>query len=113
MTFSESIKTCLLKYATFSGTASRSEFWWFAVFQFLVGVATNMIDAAITPGQESGLFAGIAGLALLLPGLAAAVRRLHDVGRSGWWYLLIFTGVGVFVLLYWYVQPSGEPYQES
>ena len=51
---------------------------------------------------------GIAALALLLPALAVGARRLHDIGRSGWWQLLSLTGIGSLVLIYWWVQPSGE-----
>ena len=47
-------------------------------------------------------------LALLLPALAVGARRLHDIGRSGWWQLLSLTGIGTLVLIYWWVQPSGE-----
>lgn len=46
------------------------------------------------------------GLATLIPSLAISVRRLHDVGKSGWWLLIMFTIVGILLLLYWYVQPG-------
>ena len=100
MTFLESIKTCLSRYADFKGRAGRPEFWWFVLFQFLVmGVASLLGDVVN----------GLAGLALLLPSLAVNARRLHDVGRSGWWLLLWFIPlVGLVVLVYWCAQ-SGEP----
>ena len=101
------IKSCLGQYATFSGRARRSEFWWFFLFQVLVMVAASMLG---------DVFNGIASLALLLPALAVGARRLHDIGRTGWWQLLLLSGIGFLVLLYWWVQPGegagniyGEP----
>jgi uncharacterized membrane protein YhaH (DUF805 family) len=107
MDFVQAIKSCLGQYATFSGRATRSEFWWFFLFQVLVMVATSMLGDVIN---------GIASLALLLPALAVGARRLHDIGRTGWWQLLLLSGIGFLVLLYWWVQPGegagniyGEP----
>ena len=99
MNFGQAISTCLSKYAAFSGCASRPEFWWFFLFQILVSVAASMIGDTI---------AALASLALLLPALAVGTRRLHDIGKSGWWQLLILTGVGLIVLIYWWVQPTAE-----
>ena len=103
----QAIKSCLGQYATFSGRAKRSEFWWFFLFQVLVMVAASMLGDVIN---------GIASLALLLPALAVGARRLHDIGRTGWWQLLLLSGIGFLVLLYWWVQPGegagniyGEP----
>ena len=107
MDFVQAIKSCLGQYATFSGRAKRSEFWWFFLFQVLVMVAASMLGDVIN---------GIASLALLLPTLAVGARRLHDIGRTGWWQLLLLSGIGFLVLLYWWVQPGegagniyGEP----
>ncbi|WP_024812886.1 DUF805 domain-containing protein [Acidovorax sp. JHL-3] len=97
MDFVQAIRSCLGQYATFTGRASRSEFWWFFLFQVLVMAATGMLGDVIN---------GIASLALLLPALAVGARRLHDIGRTGWWQLLLLTGIGFLVLLYWWVQPS-------
>lgn len=99
MNFGQAISTCLSKYATFSGRASRPEFWWFFLFQILASVAASMIGDTI---------AALASLALLLPALAVGTRRLHDIGKSGWWQLLMLTGIGLFVLIYWWVQPTAE-----
>ena len=107
MDFVQAIKSCLGQYATFPGRAKRSEFWWFFLFQVLVMVAASMLGDVIN---------GIASLALLLPALAVGARRLHDIGRTGWWQLLLLSGIGFLVLLYWWVQPGegagniyGEP----
>ena len=98
MDFVTAIKTCLSKYATFSGRASRPEYWWFFLFEVLVLIGTAMVS--------DWLYA-IAALALLLPALAVGVRRLHDVGRSGWFLLLAIIPLVNLILLYWAVQPSG------
>lgn len=114
MTFTESISTCLSKYATFQGRARRSEFWWFVLFIFLISAAANIIDGLIfgfpPPGETAtGILSPILGLAIFLPALAVTVRRLHDIGRSGWWVLLnLVPLVGFLVLLYWYTRDS-EP----
>ncbi|MDQ3058119.1 MAG: DUF805 domain-containing protein [Pseudomonadota bacterium] len=97
MNFGQAISTCLSKYATFSGRASRSEFWWFFLFQVLVLVAASMIGETLY---------GLVALGFLLPSLAVATRRLHDIDKSGWWQLLTLTGIGYLLLLYWWAQPT-------
>ncbi len=99
MNFGQAISTCLSKYATFTGRASRSEFWWFFLFQLLVSIAASMLGDVAN---------GLVNLALLLPALAVGTRRLHDIGRSGWWQLIMLTVVGLLVLIYWWVQPTTE-----
>ena len=98
MTFAESVSTCLKKYVDFNGVASRSEFWWFILFVFIV---------AVVLGWASPLLANIFGLAMLLPELAVGARRLNDTGRSGWWQLLLLIPViGVIILIVFWVQES-------
>ncbi|WP_426145570.1 DUF805 domain-containing protein [Polaromonas sp. DSR2-3-2] len=99
MNFGQAISSCLSNYATFSGRASRSEFWWFFLFQLLVMIAVSMISEKLP---------GLVNLALLLPSLAVGARRLHDIGKSGWWQLLMISGIGFLVLLYWWVQPTSD-----
>jgi uncharacterized membrane protein YhaH (DUF805 family) len=99
MNFGQAISTCFSKYATFSGRASRPEFWWFFLFQILVSIATSFLGDLIN---------GLAALALLLPALAVGARRLHDIGKSGWWQLIALTVIGVLLLIYWAVQPTAE-----
>lgn len=97
MDFVSAIKSCLGQYAGFSGRAVRSEFWWFFLFQVIVMVIASFLGDVVS---------GIVSIALLLPAFAVGARRLHDIGRSGWWQLLTLTGIGVLVLIYWWVQPS-------
>lgn len=160
MGFLTAIKTCLQKFVVFQGRASRKEFWSFVLFGVLIQVLVLLFD-----GLVLGMVAGekftqldasgkielygwrvhdftsnpdIAFLVLLLPTLAAGVRRLHDVGRSGFWILivaatpicgmlvmalfsainqqdlgnlvglvsLLLTVIGIFTILFWWVQPS-------
>jgi uncharacterized membrane protein YhaH (DUF805 family) len=103
VSFQEAVTTVLTKkYADFSGRARRSEFWYFALAEFIASVVLGLIDRAI----GTFILQLVLILALLIPGIAVAVRRLHDTGRSGWWYLIGFTGIGLIVLLVWYVTDS-------
>ena len=99
MNFGQAISSCLSKYATFSGRASRPEFWWFSLFQILVAVAASMLAEIIY---------SLVVLGLLLPALAVGTRRLHDIGKSGWWQLITLTVIGWLLLIYWWVQPADE-----
>ena len=99
MNFSQAIATCFAKYATFSGRASRPEFWWFLLFQLLASIAASILGDKLN---------ALVNLALLLPALAVGTRRLHDIGKSGWWQLLTLTGLGLLLLIYWWVQPTAE-----
>lgn len=114
MTFTQSVKTVLSKYATFTGRAMRSEYWWFALFALLVSIPLNFVDQLLvapalgyesftesTPQFLSWLFS----LAILLPSVAVAVRRMHDLDKSGWWILIVFVPIlGILLMLYWFVQ---------
>jgi uncharacterized membrane protein YhaH (DUF805 family) len=109
MTFPESVRTCLRKYADFSGRARRSEFWYFVLWTFLVSVVASIIDVVLGSrwGSGSGLVETLADVALLLPGLAVGARRLHDVSRSGWWLLMgLVPCAGFIVLVVFFVLDS-------
>jgi uncharacterized membrane protein YhaH (DUF805 family) len=101
MTFAESIASGFRNYVNFSGRAARSEYWYWVLFVLLLSAGTSILDAAMFPGRIGALNA-LTSLITFLPGLAVAVRRLHDIGRSGWWILIGLTGIGVFVLIYWF-----------
>jgi len=109
MSFQDAVRTCLQKYVTFSGRARRSEFWFFLLFNVIVGAVASVIDTILgTRGSYgTGLIQNLASLALLLPNLAVGVRRLHDTGRSGWWILIgLVPIVGWIILIVFYVQDS-------
>jgi uncharacterized membrane protein YhaH (DUF805 family) len=90
MTFTQAVPSVLRSYATFSGRARRSEYWWFYLFTVLVSIVASVIDDLLGAafGNQVGIIGVISGLALLLPTLAVTSRRLHDTGRTGWWMLL-------------------------
>ncbi len=103
MDFSQAIKTCLNKYATFSGRAQRSEYWYFFLFMVLANIVASVLDSVIF-GDIPVLYL-IATLALLVPSIAAGVRRLHDTDKSGWWLLLgLIPFVGAIVLIVFFCQ---------
>lgn len=87
-TFGEAVAVCLRRYAVFSGRASRSEYWYFALFTFLVSFAFGFIAVALPLGGLSDVFGTLVQLALFIPGIAVGVRRMHDVDRSGWFVLV-------------------------
>jgi len=99
MNFGQAISACFSRYATFSGRASRPEFWWFFLFQILVSIAASMFGDVVN---------GLVTLVLLLPALAVGARRLHDIGKSGWWQLIMLTVIGFLLLIYWWAQPGNN-----
>lgn len=91
---------CFKKYAEFSGRARRKEYWMFVLFNFLIGLAINLILSLIGLPNIALIVGGLYNLVALLPGLGVLVRRLHDTGRSGWWFLIsLIPLVGIVVLL--------------
>ena len=90
---------CLKNYVTFDGRARRKEFWFFMLVSFILGIIVQIIDAIL--GTDK-ILNGVLNLALFLPSLAVGARRLHDVGRSGWWQLLVLTIIGIIPLIIWW-----------
>jgi uncharacterized membrane protein YhaH (DUF805 family) len=76
----------LKNFANFNGRARRSEYWYFVLFSVIISVALSSIDRMM--GFESGLLSTIYSLAVLVPSIAVGVRRMHDVGKSGWFILI-------------------------
>jgi uncharacterized membrane protein YhaH (DUF805 family) len=98
MNFQEAIKKCFTNYAGFSGRAARSEYWYWVLFVLLGSIVLSMLSEALSAAFSLGV---------LLPGIAVGARRLHDIGKSGWWQLLgLIPLLGWAVLIYWAVQPS-------
>ena len=119
--FSIAFKRYWQKYATFSGRASRSEYWWWALVSFIVGTALGAVYlpsllAGSSGGSDVHMNAGLAlsgglgaiwGLATIVPSLALTFRRLHDANFSAWFYLLAFIPVvGGIVILILVLMPS-------
>lgn len=112
LSFGQAVKSALNKYATFSGRARRSEYWWFVVFNWIVLAAAifldNMFGIAFIPYSYGPLYL-LAGLVLVIPGLAIMVRRLHDIDKSGWYILLsLIPIVGAIVLIVWFCTDSNR-----
>lgn len=101
MGFGRAVATCFRKYAVFSGRASRSEYWFWALFHLLLIVALIFVDALVFRGTVFPLTT-LAWLIMILPGFAVTVRRLHDIDMSGWFMLVSFVPlIGQLVLLVW------------
>ena len=105
MSFGDAVTNCLSNnYVGFSGRASRSEYWFWVLFTLIVQLVTGIMDGFIF-GSEfgTGTISSIVSVGFLLPGLAVLVRRLHDVGKSGWWILSSILILPVLLLLYWLI----------
>jgi uncharacterized membrane protein YhaH (DUF805 family) len=107
----------LKKYAQFSGRSRRKELWMFALFNMLICFVLEILGIILRENALGKIILGllfIYALATLIPGLAVAIRRLHDTGKSGWWLLIcIVPFVGPIILLVFYVldsQPGANQY---
>ncbi len=95
----------LKKYAVFSGRARRKEYWMFVLFYMLFSIVFSIMDAVIGTYFITAIYA----LVMIIPSLSVMVRRLHDTGRSGWWFFISFVPlVGAIVLLVFLVQNSHD-----
>ena len=110
MTFTQSIKTCFSKYATFKGRASRSEYWWWTLFNILLGILIGVILGLSGASEDTvDIVSSIFALLMLLPNIAVSVRRIHDSGRSGWWWWIILVPLaGPIFFLFLLVAKSQE-----
>jgi uncharacterized membrane protein YhaH (DUF805 family) len=106
MSFTDAIRSVFSQYVGFTGRARRSEYWYWVLFTIILSVIASLLQRAVNNSQN-GVITSIVGLAILLPSLAVAVRRLHDTSRSGWWILLgLIPVVGTIILIVFYVQDS-------
>ena len=118
MNFGQAVSSVLSNYATFSGRAPRSEYWWWVLFTVVLNWVTAFLDtmlfgtfALVHLGDATYAGAGtmftpistIVGLALIIPSLALSVRRFHDMDRTGWWLLIALTGIGTLVIFFWFM----------
>lgn len=103
---------CLKKYADFSGRARRKEFWMFFLFYLIFAIILSIVDGLIGWGFAGGTFGVLYTLfvlGILLPYLAVTVRRLHDTGRSGWWYFIMLIPIVGPIWLIVLLATDGEP----
>lgn len=106
MDFVQAVKTGCKKWIVFSGCASRSEYWWFFLFNFLFVILAEVVIGATQAKLLLILFA-IAMLYLLVASIAIGVRRLHDTNRSGWWMFIgLIPIIGGIILLIFFILPS-------
>ena len=106
MNFGDSVKSGFNRYFDFSTRSSRSEYWWWVLFNTIAGYASIFLSGAIVNmGIDAGaLLVFVYYIATLIPTIAVAVRRLHDTDRSGWWLLIaIVPFIGWILLIIWYV----------
>lgn len=98
MSFSQAVSRGFSRYLTFGGRASRSEYWYWVLFTFIASIVLAIIDIVLPYSVLQIVFL----LATLLPGLAVMIRRLHDLDRSGWWWLILLVpAVGAILLIVW------------
>ena len=95
----EAVRHVLSHYAVFRGRTSRRNFWCFYLFTILLNIPTSILDRILFAGHA--YVSNLSGIFLIIPSIAAGVRRMHDVGKRGWWLLI------PFVNIYFLVQPSG------
>jgi uncharacterized membrane protein YhaH (DUF805 family) len=107
MNFGQAIASGFKRYVDFNGRSSRSEYWFWVLFNVLVAVVLGILRVA-GGGNGANALLYLYDLAVLLPSIALVVRRLHDIDRSGWWYFIVFTIVGIIPMLIWLCTP-GSP----
>ncbi len=113
MNMKESVVSVLTNWKNFSGRASRSEFWYFALASAILGLIVGAIELAtglisIEDPNATGPLSAILNLLLVIPSIAVTSRRLQDYGYSGWWQLSYITVIGIFVVLIWCMLPAKE-----
>lgn len=111
VSFGEAIRLFFKRYVDFSGRSTRSEYWYPVLLNVLIGVGISVLSALLGPDNPVfgliSLVYSLYALAVLIPGIACTMRRLHDINRSGWYILLTFIPlVGAIILLYFECQPS-------
>jgi uncharacterized membrane protein YhaH (DUF805 family) len=116
MTFQGAISAGYQNYANFTGRASRSAYWWWTLFQVLATAAIGIVFGhgvmmmdpnTMAMDYHGGVVSNLWSLANLLPCLALGARRLHDIGKSGWWQLIVLIPlIGWIVLIVWFCQKS-------
>jgi uncharacterized membrane protein YhaH (DUF805 family) len=121
MGFIDSVKSVMMNnFANFEGRSSRSEYWWFFLFTFIINIAISIVDMAVSIalGHETAdtVWCGlilIYYLIFFIPSLSVGVRRMHDLGKSGWWILITaIPCIGIILYIVW-VASEGEPHDNA
>ena len=117
--FVEAFSLFFKNYFSTTGRSSRGAYWWWTLWSVIIGGATGVFDLVIfglllsmEQVAEIGVLSNLFSLAIFIPGITLTIRRLHDVNRSGWMYLLVFTCIGIIPVLYWLVS-AGTPGQND
>lgn len=100
MDFGEAIATCFKKYFVFRGRGQRSEYWWFYLFTVLASIPLSIIDMILFSSNDAFGFSPLSDIfsyAVFIPSIAAGSRRLHDIGKSGWWQVLPLAGLALMI----------------
>ena len=101
----EEYKKMWRNYAVFSGRSTRRDFWMACLFNFVISLAVGVVAGVI----KLGFLATLYSIAMIIPGLAIGIRRLHDTNRSGWWFLISLEPlIGGIILLVFYCLPTVE-----
>jgi|TARA_B110000459_G_C16278018_1_gene345027 uncharacterized membrane protein YhaH (DUF805 family) len=105
-------KMGLTKYFDFSGRTSRQEFWWYYLGMFILSLLVYHL-AWLVSGEtyiefENNFITTIWDIFIFIPGISIMVRRLHDVNRSGWWFFIVMTIIGIIPFLYWIFKGSDD-----
>ncbi len=111
MSFKEAVQSVFSKYAVFEGRARRSEYWYFVLFNSIVSLVLSLIGQMIG-GDGSSFQSGLTGvysLAVLVPSIAVSVRRLHDVGKAGTWYLINFVPIIGWIVFIVFAAKDSDP----
>ena len=110
--FPTAVKLFFKNYTNFSGRSSRSAYWWWILASFLISIPVEIMDAMILGDayyqSDFGPVSAIVTLLTLVPGISLSVRRLHDVGKSGWWILISLTVIGIIPLFVWAVREGND-----
>jgi len=106
MNFFQAINSCFKNYTVYEGRSPRSEYWNWRLFELLIVLIAIRLDYTFLNNDNKQHFSLFVFFLTFLPGLCVSIRRLHDIGKSGWWLLIALTGIGNILLLYWFILPS-------
>ena len=102
--FGQAIVLFFINYIEFSGRSSAGAYWYFALWSILLAILFAVLDSTLDLVDKYLNFSNTLSLITLVPSISLSIRRLHDINRSGWWFLLSFTVVGLIPIIYWACQ---------